>query len=169
MLLTSGQKLDLLASRWQSKLSMVEFSKQSGVSRATLYRWLEVEPKLRDETDVQGTGLFPNPGRPRVIGAPLAVKVKTALASVQSARDAAWKSVTRGKDSFRKTRRPRLKFAEAMDVARAAGYQGSTATFGRFLAEIGFETARKYRYRMGLIGRPKVRKEFQSEFEFNDT
>jgi hypothetical protein len=147
---TNEEKLDLLAALHRLKVPLTAFSKDSGVPRLTLHRWKKREQEW--PVEAPGTQLSLNPGRPKAIDSPLRTKMEAKLKSVQAARDADWKAVRGGMNSFRRTRRPRLTLAQAMDVARAVGYGKSKATLVRFLAEIGFETARKYRYRRGLIG-----------------
>jgi hypothetical protein len=152
---TNEEKLDLLAALHRLKVPLTAFSENSGVPRLTLHRWKKREQKWRMEAPE--TKLSLNPGRPRAIDGPFRTKMEAELKSVQAARDADWKAVRSGMNSFRRTRRPRLTLAEAMDVVRAVGYRKSKATLVRFLAEIHFETARKYRYRRGLIGNHRAR------------
>jgi hypothetical protein len=149
MKLTSAGKLKLLAEFLKSKASATEFSRTRGVSRATLNRWVKVEQIPAKEAQLEGPQQFRVEGRPRAIGPALKKTMKADLESAQAARDAAWKAIRSGRKAFRRTRRPRLTLAQALAVARAAGYEKSESTFVRYLHEIGFETARKYRHRRG--------------------
>ena len=155
MLRSGDQKLTILKKFEASGLSAVEFCRTSRVPRASLYRWRD-EDRCQKGIATAWKPVFPGPGRPRKLNDKRREEVKSAVCGAQAARDTAWKAVKKGKDNYRRTRRPRLTLATAWEIAQAAGYSQSKPTFVRFLAEIGLKTDRKYWYRKRMARKPRL-------------